>query len=272
MIGFTRIKRRSWTLCTFCLHHWPLRFSNLCVFFITLTLVGCSSVRNEVFILKEKGYRALVCSPKKGPFPLPMIIFHHGMVVDLHGVIEARRRGYEMTSFCKILAEDGYIAFLPIRSGLEPLKRQIGFIHKTFDYAKQIKNVDPGKIALIGFSRGALLTLMAAQDGLNAKAFTLLAPAPGPTNELLRISGKVGGIRAPIQILVVSGDHPSILTGSKLLAQSLNHAKITVDYRMLNLDKIKCRLDIRATCAHQNFYRVGPYWSIIRRFLVQHVK
>jgi pimeloyl-ACP methyl ester carboxylesterase len=201
-----------------------------------------------------------------------MIIYHHGMVVDLHGVIEARRRGYELTSFCKVLARNGYIAFLPIRSALDPLEKQIRFIHKTFAHAKRIKNVDPEKIALIGFSRGALLTLMAAEDGLDAKAISLLAPAPGPTNELLKYSRKAGRIRSPIQILVVSGDHPDILTGSKLLAQSLNHSQKTIDYRMLKLDKMKCRPDMRPTCAHRTFYRVGPYWSIIRRFLNEHVK
>ncbi len=271
MIGFTRMEKCSRTLYAFYLNYWPLRFPNLC-FFLTLTLVGCSSVRDEVFILKKKDYQALICTPKEVSFPLPMIIFHHGMVVDLHGVKEARRRGYELTSFCKVLAKDGYIAFLPIRSALDPLEKQIRFIHKTFAHAKQIKNVDTGKIALIGFSRGALLTLMAAGDGLDAKAFSLLAPAPGPTNELLRYSRKAGRIRAPIQILVVSEDHPNILTGSKLLAQSLNRFQETVDYRMLKLDKIKCRPDMRPPCAHRTFYRVGPYWSIIRRFLIKHVK
>lgn len=46
---------------------------------------------------------------------VPPVIFHHGMVVGLHGLSGASERRYSLESFCHALAGDGYLASLPVR-------------------------------------------------------------------------------------------------------------------------------------------------------------
>ena len=239
---------------------------------MALSLAGCSSVQNVRYSLGENQHQALVCLPETGSPPFPTVIFHHGMVVDLHGLSGAAERGYSLESFCHALAGDGYLAFLPIREGLEPPARQLEFVLGAHGYVKRMRDVDPSSIAMMGFSRGALLTLMAAQFGLRVNAFSLLAPAPGPTNELLRLSSNVDRIRAPVQNLVALGDDPTILEGSEWLAQSLRRSGMAVDDRRYSRSNTDCRPGPGPTCAHRLFYTVGPYWSAVRAFLDKYVK
>ncbi|MBI2880042.1 MAG: dienelactone hydrolase family protein [Candidatus Tectomicrobia bacterium] len=235
--------------------------------FALLWVAGCASVENVRFRAGGAEHAALLCRPKKGSPPFAAVIFHHGMVVDLHGLSGAFERGYSLDSFCHALAEDGFLAFLPVRGGLQSLARQGAIVRDAFDHVWRLKEADPARVAVAGFSRGALLTLLAAEGSLPAKAFVLLAPAPGPGGELEAASHDVSGIRAPLQLLMARGDDAAILEGSERLRAALERGGKAVDYRLYAEGPSDCRPGPGPPCGHRLFYSVGAYWADVRDFL-----
>ena len=56
-----------------------------------------------------------VLSVPEGAGPFPAVIFNHGSIVDGLGWPGATKRGYQLDAICQTLAEDGFLAFAPIR-------------------------------------------------------------------------------------------------------------------------------------------------------------
>jgi dienelactone hydrolase len=234
---------------------------------VALVLAGCANVGNVRFRVGERNHQALLCVPKKTKPPYPAVIFNHGMVVDLHGLSGAIDRGYSLDTFCQALAGDGFLAFLPVRNGLEALSTQLAIVLGAYSHVGGMKNVDPGRIAVAGFSRGALLTLIAARHGLGAKAFVLMATAPGPKSELAAAGEDVSRVRAPVQILVARGDDRFIVNGSQRLAAAFRKAGKPVDFHEYPGGPLNCKPGPGPPCAHKLFYTLGAYWSDVNDFL-----
>ncbi len=234
---------------------------------VALVLAGCANVGNVRFRVGERNHQALLCVPKKTKPPYPAVIFNHGMVVDLHGLSGAIDRGYSLDTFCQALAGDGFLAFPPVRNGLEALSTQLAIVLGAYSHVGGMKNVDPGRIAVAGFSRGALLTLIAARHGLGAKAFVLMATAPGPKSELAAAGEDVSRVRAPVQILVARGDDRFIVNGSQRLAAAFRKAGKPVDFHEYPGGPLNCKPGPGPPCAHKLFYTLGAYWSDVNDFL-----
>jgi len=240
------------------------------ILLLTVALVltaGCSNVGNVRFRVGERNHQALFCVPKKAKPPYPAVIFNHGMVVDLHGLSGAIDRGYSLDDFCQAFAGDGFLAFLPVRNGLEVLSTQLAIVLGAYRHVGGMKNVDPRRIAVAGFSRGALLTLIAARHGLEAKAFVLIAIAPGPNSELAAAGEDVSRVRAPVQILVATGDDRFIVNGSQRLAAAFRKAGKPVDFHEYPGGPLNCKPGPGPPCAHKLFYTLGVYWSDVSIFL-----
>ncbi len=251
----------------------PLKSNRRCLLFLLTILLlyvtGCASIENVRFGAAGTEHRALLCRPREGTPPFPAVVFHHGMVVDLHGLSGAIDRDYSLDSFCRALAGDGFLAFAPVRGGLQPLPRQLAIVRGAFDHVKGLEEVDPARVGVMGFSRGGLLTLLAAQRGLKGRAFVLLAPAPGPSGELEAAADDLSSIQAPVQILVAWGDDDAILEGSEKLRSALARAGKVVDY---HLYPGRSQCGPGPPCGHKLFYVVGSYWADVQGFLQKTLK
>lgn len=205
--------------------------------------------------------QALLCRPE-GAGPFPAVVYNHGSVVDGHGYIGARHVGYDMDGTCEALAKEGVVALLPIR---EPTPRGKGFMRYeerykdvvagAVDYVKTRPDVDPSRVALMGFSMGGLTSLIAGVERNDLKALLLLAPAWG-RGRMAEAVERVPSLNAPVLLLVEAGDDQPILRGVELLEQALKTRG--KDARVIRYDR---------GGGHRLFYRVDYYWEDVRAFL-----
>ncbi len=199
--------------------------------------------------------KALLCRPQgKGPFPT--VVYNHGLIVDLNGYQGAARRGYDLDGTCQALAADGFLTFAPIRgSGPGNIPRHREEVSRAIDYVKTLTDVDASRIALMGFSRGGLLTLMVAIERKDLKALLILAPAPGEGHFADAVK-HVSSLNAPVLLLVEAGDETQILEGFSMLERAL-----LVDGKEMR------SVRYYRGGGHRLFYDISYYWEDVRTFL-----
>lgn len=239
-------------------NHWRLR-STFFVSILVLVVVVQDTVQASFLSYgagREKG-EALVCRPEGSP-PFPAVVFNHGLIVDLEGYEGARKRGYMLDEICQALANDGFLAFIPIRkSGVVNLPGHAREASSAIDYVKTRSDVDASRVALMGFSRGALLTLMAGVERQDLRALVILAPAPGRGHLAAAVEG-AGSIAVPVLLLVDASDSSVILEGFEMLERALRkHRK---DLKAVRYDR---------GGGHRLFWKVGYYWKDVREFLTE---
>ncbi|MBI2347378.1 MAG: dienelactone hydrolase family protein [Deltaproteobacteria bacterium] len=197
-----------------------------------------------------------VCRPAgKGPFPT--VIYNHGLVVDMFGIGGAANRGYNLEGICRSLAADGYLAFTPIRrSGRTNIPNHQEEVAQAVEYVKRQPDVDQARIALMGFSRGGLLTLMVGVERTDLKALVILAPAPGGRGDFAKAVKRVSSLKAPVLLLVEAGDSNDILENFDMLEQALRGQG----------KEVRSILYHRGG-GHRLFYDVNYYWEDVRKFL-----
>ena len=197
-----------------------------------------------------------VCRPEgKGPYPT--VIYNHGLVVDMFGIGGAAAKGYNLDGICRALAADGFLTFTPIRrSGRRDIPAHKEEVSQAVDYVKRQPDVDLSRIALMGFSRGGLLTLMVGVERSDLKALLILAPAPGGRGDFQEAVKSVPLLNAPVLLLVEAGDGTDILGNYDMLEQALRaHGK-----------EVRSILYNRGG-GHHLFYDVDYYWPDVRDFL-----
>jgi len=199
--------------------------------------------------------QALLCRPE-GDGPFPAVIYNHGLIVDVFGYQGAALRGYNLDGICEALAKDGFLAFIPIRrSGRGNIAGHKEEVLRAIDYVKTRPDVDPSRIALMGFSRGGLLTLMVGVERNDLKALLILAPAPG-RGYFAEAVRDVSSISVPVLLLVETGDDPWILEDVDMLEQAL---------QVNGKEALVIRYDRGG--GHRLFWDVDYYWEDVRVFL-----
>lgn len=204
----------------------------------------------------KMGEQMGVCRPA-GQGPFPTVIYNHGLVVDMFGVGGAAKRGYNLDGICQALAADGFLVFTPVRqSGRRDIPSHKNEVSRAVDYVKAVPDVDQSRIALMGFSRGGLLTLMVGVERSDLKALLILAPAPGGKGEFVKAVERAPSLNAPVLLLVEAGDGTDILENFALLDQALRARKKEV--RSIRYER---------GGGHLLFYDVNYYWDDVRTFL-----
>jgi dipeptidyl aminopeptidase/acylaminoacyl peptidase len=154
--------------------------SFLCIILLPFLFAqSCSVPASRDFVLDGAKANALLCRPEgKGPFPA--IIWSHGRVTDAAVLERASTGGWPR--LCQAFASDGFLAFVPIRefergAGPHNLRHNEAELSQAVDYVKGLPDVDPSRLALMGHSRGGLLTLMLGLERKDLKALIITAPA-----------------------------------------------------------------------------------------------
>jgi dienelactone hydrolase len=230
-----------------------LQYPVMCV----LLILGqaCTSVESISYRVEDDTGNARICRPK-GNSPFPAVIYNYGLIVDEHGYAGAMERGYNIDGICEALAKDGFLAFVPIRvSGHRAVTSHAHEVSRAIDFVKTLPEVDPSRIALMGLSRGGLITLMVGVQRRDLKSLVIMAPAPG-AGHFERAVEQVPNINAPVLLMVEADDETIILQDFSLLKEALqNYNK---EARIIFYDE---------GGGHRLFLTVNYYWDDLRVFL-----
>ncbi|GMR11045.1 MAG: hypothetical protein BMS9Abin28_1869 [Anaerolineae bacterium] len=197
-----------------------------------------------------KGY---LCLPKGEP-PFPAVIYNHGGLGDQIGGAPAET--------CEALAEAGFVGFSPLRRPTMSMEGHLDDVLAGVDYVKDLGYVDLDRLAIMGFSRGGLLTFMAgtvAPDDF--KAIVIMAPAVKILEGYLAEAGKIS---APVLLLVSENDNvqQNHIRSSQELNQALLSAEKQVEFLILPPYQDD---------GHMIFFEVGEYWKYVSQFLQEHL-
>ncbi len=224
---------------------------------LSSTTIDCQLV--DYTIGNAKG-QALVCKPG-GEGPFPVVIYNHGAIVDFRGYDGAQKAGYDMKGICRQLAEDGYLAFAPIRqSGRSGPAAHLAEIQRAIDYVKTLPQADTTRMALMGFSRGGALTLNVSLRRPELRTVVLEAPALRP-DRLTRFFASADSIDASYLLLIEKSDNAGFIRSLARLDTLLTECGARV--RRITYDR---------GGGHRLFWKVGYYWDDIRAYLKERLQ
>lgn len=161
---------------------------------------------------------------------------------------------------CQALALDGFLAFVPIRefergAGPHNIPYNREELSRAVDYVKGLPDVDPSRVALMGHSRGALLTLMVGLERKDLKAVIITA-LPDIPPYFSQAVARVSHISVPVLLLVEESDEEGYLGAVNVLDEALqNHGK---QVRTIRYNR---------GGGHYLFTRVDYWWDDLRTFL-----
>lgn len=222
-----------------------------------VALASCSHAQAEGAKPRVEPVNGLLCRPE-GQGPFATVVWSHGRVTDPAVFERARRGGWQR--LCDAFASDGFLAFVPIGrfergAGPQNIPYNQRELSGAIDYVKGLPDVDPSRVALMGHSRGALLTLMVGLERNDLKALILTAPADIPPYFSQAIA-HASRLDVPVLLLVEEGDELGSLGAVNLLDQALKgHGK---EVRTIRYDR---------GGGHYLFTRVDYWWNDLRAFL-----
>jgi hypothetical protein len=194
-------------------------------------------------------------------------IYHHGMRVETEGYSGAQALGYDIVDFSDALAANGFVGLSPIR--MQNSSHDDGLYEGAIDLLKEQDDIKADKLALIGFSRGGLLSLHYVLDNPNAvAAVVLMSPSTGGDGDITFQDAldKLNQLAIPLMVTVGANDNTSIKSQVNQLINKLENLGKTyvakTDYTDGNTDG----------GTHEWFYQVrDEYWPDIISFLTTHL-
>jgi dienelactone hydrolase len=206
--------------------------------------------------------QAYLCTPADASASLPAVIFNHGGF--------GPRIGGAPEETCRALAQAGFVGFSPIRRKEISLEGNLEDLLAAVDYLKGLSSVDSGRIGIIGFSRGGLLSAMAAsRRPTDFAAVVLMAPAPPRPGAEEEFYSQVKNVRAPILLLVAENDLPPYNQ------ENQDHVALTQKlHSVLQGAGREAKLILYPPYredGHRIFFEVGDYWNDVSRFLKDHL-
>ncbi len=218
-------------------------------------LIGSAWAEELVYRTSPMKLSGEVCKPAgKGPFPA--VVCTHGGLRD--------SIGGDPNGTCRALAEAGFVGFSPIRRSRPKMSKHIEDVMAAVDAVKALNFINPDQIALMGFSRGGLLSLMVANRQPDFKALVIMGVAPG-RGHLEREMADLSAITAPVLLLVAENDVGSRSTKNNntvALMRSLDRVLKSADKEVHMIIYPPYPDD-----GHQLFSTIGTYWNDVIAFL-----
>lgn len=244
-------------------------FADLLLPALILLLILLTDVHDAVaaaarFSVNGEQLDALLCRPK-GPGPFPAVVYNHGSIVDALGLSRAAARGNRLDVICETLAEDGFVAFFPIR---EKVPRGRGYnlyqdhykdiVSRAIDHVRTFPDVDTARVALMGHSMGGLITLLLGLERKDLKALVVSAPAQGPRKGVVfnSVVQNAEQLSAPLLLLVEESDSSHIIRGVNQLYEALRKHRKSAKLIQYNQGG-----------GHELFFNVDYYWGDVLAFL-----
>lgn len=192
------------------------------------------------------------CTPG-GSGPFPGVLYNHGGLGD--------QVGGDLEETCRSLAEAGYVAYSKKRRATVPLDGHLDDVQDGAGALQSTPEVDPVSLAVVGFSRGGLLSLQAALAWPELwSAVALMAPAPG-NYALSDTLADVSALAAPVLLQVsendvFQSDHVQHVADIAVALEDADKPFESVLYPPYGDD------------GHELFWEVQePYWSDLVSFL-----
>lgn len=140
---------------------------------------------------------SIVCRPR-GTGPFPAVLYNHGG--------KGSAIGGDLEGTCEALAAAGYVARSEKRPESVTLAGQLDDVLDGLASLRARPDVDGERVAVMGYSRGGLLTLQSAlaRPG-DLRVALLLAPAPG-NGSMATTLMDVTGLEAPVHVYVAEND------------------------------------------------------------------
>jgi dienelactone hydrolase len=205
----------------------------------------------------------LLCKPAGQP-PFAVVIWNHGLVREAATFANAQRGWRNM---CEALAAEGYLAYIPIRPfvrnlGPADISREADELTKAVNRVIAIPEVDRSRVALMGHSRGATLSLMVAVKRRDLAAVILTAPAPIPARFLGDTLDRVRSMSSPVLLMVENGDELGGLDATRDIDDRLKR-RSKDDHRTIRYDR---------GGGHFLFIKKDYWWDDLRTFLDEKLK
>lgn len=226
--------------------------------FACLIITGCvTSIETDVvYSRSEFNLSGLLCKPK-GSGPWPAVMFNHGGL--------GKTIGGAPKKTCAALAQAGYVGFSPIRRPTRPLYGHLDDVRAALDYIKSQDFVYGNRIAMMGFSRGGMLTYQTAILREDLKAVIIMAMA---VNRFIDLNTS-NSISAPVLLLVAKNDTGSHRTRGRNTLEGMRDLN-----RALNFARKKTQLieyPPYGNDGHLLFFSIDHYWKDILLFLETHL-
>ena len=234
---------------------------------------------------RNEPVRAILAKPA-GEDRRPAVIFNHGTGVRQDGYEGSLNRGgMNVGDFVRALVRENYVAIAPIRTILaseasfsrgkmtgtpEQWSEIIAFGIRAVAAARlhlaKRPDVDPERIAVMGFSEGGNVSLWSAIETPGYRAVVLLSPATISLSPVYRLGmaskkDQVAKIGAPVFLSTGTDDNRSILEATR---------KFLIPNLETTNPKFRSRTDYPGS--HDWFWKVrDEYWMDVAAFLKEHL-
>jgi len=222
---------------------------------LSLALVACSKstfddTAGAISSVEEDGSWA--CAPENAT-DLPGVLYNHGGLGDAIGG--------DLEGTCRALAEAGYVGYAKKRRETESMEGHLDDVYTGLDALQSHPSVNADRIAIIGFSRGGLLTLQAAiERPTSFEGIVVMAPAPGADGQFSSVLDTIDTVQAPFLVLVSENDtvHAEHVDLAESLVEALESAGSSVEYILY---------PPYGDDGHELFFKVDDYWPDVTAFL-----